>query len=795
MLQGISKSDDQKLRIWDLSFEQGLHHTKKSVITQLAKRTQVELPTTSSSRPKRPPYIDIINTENTLGVFGPYTFSGGAGMYNQMSVMCLDVEDVQSPFNHTELAFPGENNDDTEDHKARRSSRSKRQQRGELKSIINVTGLTQDAAHVILELSNGSVCHYSQNDKKLDVLDPSLYVSKQNVEENASAQSTRKMCIARIGAQGKVVLATTFYDNGKGFIILRSLPSSSTNNKPMKGFWGFHGLRFPPLIRENCLSTPSSSSQSEDSFSSNDVIATMSSPDHSPTMSKTVSSPPSQKNESRIVVASSPDSKTTSIPENGNTNDFPSTPPHKSPLPFNKNEIPYAPMGVAVSPERVDTSPPKESTSKSMTDQEAQINGTIMKFLTKTNVENKKTKKSSMAPSKSENTVTNNSLSNMTKEKKKVHTEPNKNNDEYHPSQHSTTDIATKAKVSENSPSAKDKDKNSSMSKNNNISRPETNQKLKQNPSLRIQVTKRKINEITNSVSVDKDMVRLDPKKNQSGLSTQEDSLKRKKLQKVEKSFHENNTLRKTAIPSGKVVGGSREDEPKSSLSKSESDGSSNVMTDINEKFSESNTKVAMCHKEKKKRKKILAGSVTNIPNGSNTVSAVSKKAKSLSSNSGTDFDKSSSAKKDNNVAPSLTKVVENQKKKKKRIDRTMGEPDKVKKTNNRSESNHISKSSSSKNETKNINERTKVDDKDDSVFPFSHKNQFQSQTLDDKDSSAKTNDSLNEKSKICKSSPPFPDAPLICHFHSFHTFDFVSLQYELQQLLSIYRMITINHL
>ena len=165
LLQGISKSDDQKLRIWDLSFEQGLHHTKKSVISQLAKRTQIELPASSSNsnRPKRPPYIDVMNTENTLGVFGPYTFSGGVGMYNQMSVMCLDVEDVQSPFNHTELAFPGKNNDNADD--GRRSSRSKRQQRGELKSIMSVTGLTQDAAHVILELSNGSVCHYSQNEK------------------------------------------------------------------------------------------------------------------------------------------------------------------------------------------------------------------------------------------------------------------------------------------------------------------------------------------------------------------------------------------------------------------------------------------------------------------------------------------------------------------------------------------------------------------------------------------------------------------------------------------------------
>ena len=40
-------------------------------------------------------------------MFGPYAFAGGAGMYNQMSVINLDVEDVMSPYNHTELALPG----------------------------------------------------------------------------------------------------------------------------------------------------------------------------------------------------------------------------------------------------------------------------------------------------------------------------------------------------------------------------------------------------------------------------------------------------------------------------------------------------------------------------------------------------------------------------------------------------------------------------------------------------------------------------------------------------------------
>ncbi len=107
LLQGISKSDDQKLRIWDLSYEQknerGNGIAPQSVIKQLAKKSKSEnYP--DIERPKRPPYIDVKGTENTLGVFGPYVFSGGDSMYNKIGVMYLDVEDVQSPFNHTELA-------------------------------------------------------------------------------------------------------------------------------------------------------------------------------------------------------------------------------------------------------------------------------------------------------------------------------------------------------------------------------------------------------------------------------------------------------------------------------------------------------------------------------------------------------------------------------------------------------------------------------------------------------------------------------------------------------------------
>ena len=107
LLQGITKSDDQKLRIWDLSFEQygkkSVNNESLSVVKQLAKKAQLES-CKWNGRPKRPPYIDVNSTENALRVCGAYLFSGGSGMYHKMGVMSLDVQDIQSPFNHTELA-------------------------------------------------------------------------------------------------------------------------------------------------------------------------------------------------------------------------------------------------------------------------------------------------------------------------------------------------------------------------------------------------------------------------------------------------------------------------------------------------------------------------------------------------------------------------------------------------------------------------------------------------------------------------------------------------------------------
>ena len=254
LLQGISKSDDQKLRVWDLSCEQGTEQNgKESTIKQLrkAKAKMLKQAQGGEGRPKKPPFVDVMSTESTLGVYGQFAFAGGAEMYNQMSVVNLDVEDVLSLYNVTELALPGVGEDPFDAFGAGgRRSRSGRQQRGDLKSVISVAGLESDAGHVLLELSDGSVAHYSQDSgaqARLEQLPSHLYKSSQEQrvsimdgDHGAETSMSRRMYISRIGAEGIAVLASsTFNPNtARGTLMLSRLADSS--GKTPAGFWGFH---------------------------------------------------------------------------------------------------------------------------------------------------------------------------------------------------------------------------------------------------------------------------------------------------------------------------------------------------------------------------------------------------------------------------------------------------------------------------------------------------------------------------------------------------------------------------
>ena len=238
-LQAISKSDDQKLRVWDLSWEE------KRVAQGLDEK----------DRPKRPGYVDVASTENTVGVGGNYAFSLSSASEAIINLIPLDADDLSSPFNVTELALPMI--DGAVDHHAMssRPSRSGRQQRGELKSVVNVCGLVFDTSHALLNVSDGSIVHYSHDESGHPVLAPcSQSLSKTSVDSDSVLFGTplipnqnKKMCLARVGAEGTVVLAVSSYDDeaSRGALMFRALPVGAADSSANKNrrFWGFNGLK------------------------------------------------------------------------------------------------------------------------------------------------------------------------------------------------------------------------------------------------------------------------------------------------------------------------------------------------------------------------------------------------------------------------------------------------------------------------------------------------------------------------------------------------------------------------
>lgn len=130
-LLGISKSDAQNLRLWDLTDEED--------------ETEEPIPEGGScekkSRPKRPSYQDVVNSKEALGIAGGFCVCGGPTMYNQLSIVSLDQP--KNAFNHTELALPG------------LGGVSRRQRRGDLKQVVRVA--TLDDSHALLELDDVSI--------------------------------------------------------------------------------------------------------------------------------------------------------------------------------------------------------------------------------------------------------------------------------------------------------------------------------------------------------------------------------------------------------------------------------------------------------------------------------------------------------------------------------------------------------------------------------------------------------------------------------------------------------------
>jgi hypothetical protein len=192
-LQGVSKSDGQKLRVWDLRPEE------KS---------------TSKPRLARPKFVDVAHTEATLGVAGGYCLCGGSEWYNQMSVVHLDVDRQQlhSPYNHTEIALPGTN--------APSIRSSRRPQRGDLKCIQAVSGMVADAGRVLLELSDGTVLQYAPHaDGGLPRLQPLPGIAP------LAEGDARKISVGRVAAERVALAAVATYHpaTGHGTIQLLAL--------------------------------------------------------------------------------------------------------------------------------------------------------------------------------------------------------------------------------------------------------------------------------------------------------------------------------------------------------------------------------------------------------------------------------------------------------------------------------------------------------------------------------------------------------------------------------------------
>jgi hypothetical protein len=138
-LMAVSKSDVQKLRLWDLSFEE-------------------QSPLPISKRPKRPPYQDVDNSHAALGIAGGFCVCGGDSMYNELSIVKLDQPN--NAYNHTELALPTATSNGNEASSptfgVSGGSSSRRQRRGEMKAVVNVATSPQDSSHALLELDDVS---------------------------------------------------------------------------------------------------------------------------------------------------------------------------------------------------------------------------------------------------------------------------------------------------------------------------------------------------------------------------------------------------------------------------------------------------------------------------------------------------------------------------------------------------------------------------------------------------------------------------------------------------------------
>ena len=287
--------------MWDLSYEQ----------------KRITSDSDGSDRPKRPDYVDVASTEGTIGVCGPYAFASGSlgGMHNIINVVGLDADDVSSPFNCTELALPSGGSDNFVDR--RKTSRTGRQQRGDLKSIVNVTGLVFDASHALLQLSDGSVVQYRHDEAGHPFLVPiSHSICTTFIDDDVTSSidlpqqqhHSKKLSLARVGSEGMVLFAVSSFNEStsRGAIALRALPGSERNksnsaNKSRR-YWGFNGLKKRHGLSQRATKQHTIVNHHENEKRPNPITATIEKKQANP--SKT----PSSTNEKKVNFSKTPSS-------------------------------------------------------------------------------------------------------------------------------------------------------------------------------------------------------------------------------------------------------------------------------------------------------------------------------------------------------------------------------------------------------------------------------------------------------------------------------------------------------
>ena len=301
-LQAISKSDGQKLRVWDLHEEEEKskdthqqsnyhhHHHDKAAASSSARHKK-----------RRPAFQDVPNTESALGIAGSLCLCGGSEMYNQLSIVSLEGENLQnSLYNHTELALPAStdaalpshtpslssmlshssgnsssNNNNNNNNNNSLGNRSRRPQRGDLKCIEAATTMTTDGGHALLELSDGSIIQYTQNEVGLPLLctkvgPPQLFAENKAGWHTLPEGWSRTVGIGRIASCGLAVAALSTYHatSGRGNIHLWSLDDLATLLKsPSKqGFWGFLGNTTLPKVSDSpdTMSAPNTCTANKD---------------------------------------------------------------------------------------------------------------------------------------------------------------------------------------------------------------------------------------------------------------------------------------------------------------------------------------------------------------------------------------------------------------------------------------------------------------------------------------------------------------------------------------------------